>query len=48
MSAPWYRSKTEPSTLDMLTSLRRQIIAARFLPSTPDQLVLKWSVRHWH
>jgi hypothetical protein len=31
-SAPWYRSKTEPSTLDMLTSLRRQIIAARFLP----------------
>ncbi len=34
-SAPWYRSKTEPSTLDMLTALRRQIIAARFLPSTP-------------
>jgi hypothetical protein len=34
-SAPWYRSKTEPSTLDMLTSLRRQIIAARFLPPTP-------------
>ena len=21
-SAPWYRSKTEPATLDMLTSLR--------------------------
>lgn len=34
-AAPWYRSKTQPSTLDMLTSLRRQIIAARFLPSTP-------------
>ena len=34
-SAPWYQSKTEPSTLDMLTSLRRQIIAARFLPSSP-------------
>ena len=34
-SAPWYRSKTGPSTLDMLTSLRRQIIAARFLPSSP-------------
>lgn len=33
--APWYGSKTEPSTLDMLTKLRRQIIAARFLPSTP-------------
>jgi hypothetical protein len=34
-SAPWYRSKTEPATLDMLTSLRRQIIAARFLPTSP-------------
>jgi hypothetical protein len=34
-AAPWYRSKTEPSTLDMLVKLRRQIIATRFLPSTP-------------
>jgi hypothetical protein len=34
-AAPWYRSKTEPSTLDMLTSLRRQIITARFLPPSP-------------
>jgi hypothetical protein len=34
-SAPWYRSKTEPSTLDMLTKLRHQIITARFLPPTP-------------
>ena len=34
-SAPWYGSKTEPATLDMLTSLRRQIIAARFLPTSP-------------
>jgi hypothetical protein len=33
--APWYRSKTEPSTLDMLTKLRRQIIATRFMPPTP-------------
>jgi hypothetical protein len=33
--APWYGSKTEPATLDMLTSLRRQIIAARFLPPSP-------------
>ncbi len=33
-SAPWYRTKTEPSTLDMLIKLRHQIIAARFLPST--------------
>lgn len=34
-SAPWYTSKTEPSTLDMLIKLRRQIITARFLPTTP-------------
>jgi hypothetical protein len=34
-SAPWYGSKTEPSTLDMLIKLRRQIIAARFLPASP-------------
>ena len=34
-SAPWYRSKTEPATLDMLVKLRRQIIAARFLPTSP-------------
>lgn len=33
--APWYRSKTEPSTLDMLIKLRRQVIAARFLPTSP-------------
>ncbi|MCA1672432.1 MAG: transposase [Actinobacteria bacterium] len=34
-AAPWYRSKTEPATLDMLTTLRRQIIATRFLPPSP-------------
>ena len=34
-SAPWFKAKTEPSTLDMLTKLRRQIIAARFMPTTP-------------
>lgn len=34
-AAPWYRSKTEPSILDMLIKLRRHIIAARFLPSSP-------------
>ncbi len=33
-TAPWYRIKTEPSTLDMLIKLRRQIIAARFMPTT--------------
>jgi hypothetical protein len=34
-SAPWYKTKTEPSTLDMLTKLRRQIIATRFMPTSP-------------
>jgi hypothetical protein len=34
-AAPWYTTKTEPSTLDMLTKLRRQIIAARFMPTPP-------------
>jgi hypothetical protein len=34
-SAPWYKTKTEPSTLDMLVKLRRQIIAARFMPTSP-------------
>jgi hypothetical protein len=35
VSAPWYKTKTEPSTLDMLVKLRRHIIAARFLPTAP-------------
>jgi hypothetical protein len=34
-ASPWYRTKTEPSTLDMLTKLRRHIIAARFNPASP-------------
>jgi DDE superfamily endonuclease len=34
-TAPWYQTKTQPSTQDMLTTLRRQIITARFLPPTP-------------
>jgi hypothetical protein len=32
---PWYRNKTEPSTLDMLVKLRRQIISTRFMPTSP-------------
>jgi hypothetical protein len=28
--APWYRDKTQPSYLDMITKLRRVLIAARF------------------
>ncbi|WP_440972417.1 transposase [Nocardia seriolae] len=35
IAAPWYRTKTEPSTLDMLVKLRRQLIAARFIPESP-------------
>ena len=35
--APWYRSKTQPSTADMAARLRRVIIAARFKLSRPDQ-----------
>jgi hypothetical protein len=29
LDAPWYTSKTEPSTADMTAKLRRVIIAAR-------------------
>jgi hypothetical protein len=36
-SAPWYTSKTGPSTADMAAKLRRAIIAARFKASRPDQ-----------
>jgi hypothetical protein len=35
--APWYTTKTEPSTADMAAKLRRVIIAARFKASRPDQ-----------
>ncbi|HEX5296109.1 MAG TPA: transposase [Streptosporangiaceae bacterium] len=35
--APWYASKTQPSTADMAAKLRRVIIAARFKASRPDQ-----------
>jgi hypothetical protein len=34
---PWYRTKTNPSTSDMLAKLRRVLIAARFLPARPQQ-----------
>ncbi len=37
VQAPWYLSKTDPSFADMLTALRRTIIAARFLPVRPAQ-----------
>jgi hypothetical protein len=37
LAAPWYQSKTDPSFADMLTTLRRTIIAARFMPVRPAQ-----------
>jgi hypothetical protein len=36
-AAPWYTSKTEPSTADMTAKLRRVIIAARFKRLYADQ-----------
>ncbi len=36
--APWYATKTEPSTADMTAKLRRVLIAAKYQPSRPDQL----------
>ncbi|MCA1671439.1 MAG: transposase [Actinobacteria bacterium] len=44
-AAPWYRTKTQPSVLDMLVKLRRVIIAAQFRPThpqppTPDEINL--------
>jgi hypothetical protein len=35
--APWYLSKTDPSFADVLTALRRTLIAARFMGSRPAQ-----------
>jgi hypothetical protein len=40
-AAPWYTTKTEPSFADMLATLRRTIIAARFLPQCPAQPTLE-------
>jgi len=37
LDAPWYTSKTEPSTADMTAKLRRVIIAARFKRLYADQ-----------
>jgi hypothetical protein len=39
--APWYTTKSQPSTTDMLTKLRRVLIAARFQASRPDQPTLE-------
>ena len=37
LNAPWYTTKTEPSTADMTAKLRRVIIAARFKGLYADQ-----------
>ena len=37
LDAPWYTSKTEPSTADMASKLRRVIIAAKFKRVHADQ-----------
>jgi hypothetical protein len=35
--APWYRTKTQPSYLDMIVKLRRTLIAAQFLAGSPRE-----------
>jgi hypothetical protein len=39
--APWYTTKSQPSTTDMLAKLRRVLIAARFQASRPDKPTLE-------
>jgi hypothetical protein len=34
---PWYTSKTQQATTDMITKLRRVLIAAKYRPPRPDQ-----------
>jgi hypothetical protein len=35
--APWYQTKTEPSTADMIAKLRRVLIAAKYRPGQPAE-----------
>jgi hypothetical protein len=35
--APWYRTKTQPSTADMIAKLRRVLIAAQYRPVHPRE-----------
>jgi hypothetical protein len=39
--APWYATKSQPSTADMLAKLRRVLIAAKFRASWPGQPTLE-------
>jgi DDE superfamily endonuclease len=44
LAEPWYEAKTEPSFQDMITKLRKAVIAARFLavcPGQPDPEILR-------
>lgn len=34
---PWYRTKRQPSTADMLVKIRRVLITTRFRPTQPEQ-----------
>jgi len=38
LAEPWYDSKAEPSFEDMITKLRRTLIAARFTVVRPGQI----------
>jgi hypothetical protein len=35
--APWYTTKAEPSTADMIAKLRRVLIAAKYQPGHPTE-----------
>ncbi|SBW21993.1 transposase, IS4 [Candidatus Protofrankia californiensis] len=35
--APWYTTKTDPSTADMISKLRRVLIAAKYQVTRPEQ-----------
>jgi hypothetical protein len=37
LDAPWYRTKAQPSTADMIAKLRRVLITAKFQAPRPDQ-----------
>ena len=44
--APWYRSKTQPSTADMIAKFRRVLITAKFRSSRYHQPIPEENPRH--
>jgi hypothetical protein len=44
--APWYRTKTHPSYLDMLVKLRRVLITARFRATTTQPPIPEETLQH--